>query len=152
MAGRRPCRTGRAADPGQDVLQGELQRTRHTLEDVRARIGKETDRADGLLAAGLEIAPQALGDLGSSGGVAPTKSALLALLGEPASELHPLLRLVHTSQRAGSRRLSPAGQRVTGDAGRFGLQAPVTGLVPLYVRRPYRGRTDESSSARRGLD
>ncbi len=94
---RGPRRTGRSADAGQDVFHRELQRPGDTLEHVRAGIGQQTDGADGFLAARLEIAPQALGDLGPAGGITSAQSALLALLGEPPAELHPLLRFVHAA-------------------------------------------------------
>ena len=99
--------TGRSSDAG------------YPFEDVRARVGEQTDGTYGLFATGLEVPPQGLGDLGPSGGVASPQPALFALLGEPTAELDPLLRFVHApacrfSAAESSRSASRATSRGTG--------------------------------------
>ncbi len=90
-------RTGRSTYPGEHVLHRELQCTGDAFEDVGTGVGKQTNGADGLFAAGLEVPPQRFGDFGPSGGVPASQAALFALLGEPPAELDPLLRFVHAA-------------------------------------------------------
>jgi hypothetical protein len=137
--GQTRCRlrlTSWSTDPGENFLHRHLERPRHPLQDVRARIGKQTDRTDGLFAACFEIPPQALGDLGPAGGVATTQSALLALLGEPSPELDPLLGFVHGASVPVQRpRVQPVSARRVSrrSAGSENRRATSSAA---YVRRP----------------